>query len=109
MRQPKMKSQNSFQFRGQETRQPNATQSTKLAGNTLQLMPKIPFQMRRLPNTCPAVLPQRNGFVTLGWNPALIAAYRCFPGYSLYPNTENGIRNCLPNGQWSGVIPVCKS
>lgn len=69
--------------------------------------------MRHVPaatKTCSAVLPPKNGFVTIMMKSnTYIAAYRCFPGYLLEPANGNGIRKCQSSGQWTGVHPVCKS
>ena len=72
--------------------------------SSMKMRPQIPIK-------CSAVFPPSNGFVTLTKSPHFIAAYRCYPGYSLYPVTKdnNGIRKCQSNGQWSGIKPTCKS
>ena len=59
-----------------------------------------------IPKKCSPLLPPTNGFVTIVKNPYYVAAYRCFPGFSLYPAEAKK----MPI-EWSmtGIKLVCKS
>ena len=46
-----------------------------------------------------------NGEVTFDTSVGSIATYSCNNNYVLSDSTP---RRCLPNGQWSGVAPICR-
>ena len=52
---------------------------------------------------CPAYSSMKNGHVNYK---GLKAFHRCNSGYQLFGSK---IRTCLPNGRWSGGMPVCIS